>query len=78
MVSDQLTPQEQQRIVDCVNACQGLGNPAGIRELLEAVDGLLVAWNEGQSIARDDAEAQQLRAAVLNLDPQSMTDEERN
>ena len=73
-----MTPAEQQRIMDCVNACAGLGNPAGIVALLEAVDGLLVAWNEGQAIESDDPEAQQLRAAVLNLDPQPMSDEERN
>ena len=77
MTDEGLTPDEQQRLMDCVNGCLGIGNPLALRDLLVALMNLAEAWGTGQVIGREDPEALQLIAAVMKLeldDPSKSSD----
>ena len=65
-----MTPDEQQRVADCVNACVGIGRPEYIANLIEAFGELLEIWNQGGAVAKEDEAAQLVIAAMIALDLQ--------
>ena len=65
----EISDDEKQRIVDCVNGCAGLGNPLALPDLIIAVGELIEALEAGRQIGMDDAEAQSLMDAVAMLEP---------
>ena len=73
-----LTPAERQRILDCVDACEMIGKPAAIVCLLAALSELIDAWNAGDRIGVNDAEAQMTMDAVAKLELQPPPDESQN
>ena len=77
-MSDELTPEEQQRILDCVNGCEGIGNPEAIICLLAALHELGEAWTMGRAISANDAEAEMVMDAVAKLKLQLPPDQTQN
>lgn len=41
---DEQNKANASRIVECVNACEGLADPSAVPELLEALEDLLAGW----------------------------------
>jgi hypothetical protein len=77
-IDDQLTPDEQRRILDCVEACDGIGNPRAIVCLLAALHELGEAWTQGRLISGNDAEAEMVMDAVAKLELQLPPDQSQN
>jgi hypothetical protein len=55
------------RIVDCVNACAGIANPAAIKDAVAALKSLLPIAENGVSWASDENAVKKVHAALAAL-----------
>ena len=72
-----LSEAETKRIQDCVNGCQGIGNPLALNELINALANLIDLWANGRPVPPDAPEVEGLRQALQALQFSPPPDEER-